>query len=422
MKRCIHCSKKGIFLKLNAQKLCFNCVMKIEKEKEKAQKINKTEERIEKEANQKLNETVDFETYYSELILYLKEIRENINVGHNPITALKYVQNFTKKYELCEKLLTEIHNPKYADKFIDKIINSIEYSDDFHKQHGMGIVKDWEINIYSSYNKKYSSEEILKSLDKLLETYKYKLKTIISGLKRSAVFQEKIDNIPTIEITLTDKKIKKQSTAELDELIKYTNISSKTNFDKIGSFIVIDTETTGLSSAKDSIIEIAAIKFDDWTPISKFHTLINPGKHIPEEASNINNITDDMVNNSPSFAQIVDCLISFIGESNIVGHNLPFDLKFLYRHGYDFTSIKRKYYDTCEISKKILKKPKMKWDKEFKEYLINDNYDYDVIDYKLTTLSNYYDIRDNLFAHRALSDAFATGLLFQKLVESKVDY
>lgn len=398
MKECIICNKKGLFLKLNEQGFCSDCAIQQEKNNN------------------------EFEVYYAELISQLKEIKENVNIGHDPIAALKYVPSFSKKYELCEKLVNEIHNPKYADKFIDKIINNIEYSDDFHKQHGMGIVKDWEINVYSSYGKKYSSEEILKSLDKLLDTYKYKLKTIISCLKRSAIFQEKMDNIPTIEITLTDKKIKKQSTAELDELIKYSSISSKTNFDKLGSFIVIDTETTGLSSAKDNIIEIAAIKFDDWTPIAKFHTLINPGKHIPEEASNINNITDDMVINSPSFSQIIDSLTSFIGDSNIVGHNLPFDLKFLYRFGYDFISNKRKYFDTCEIAKKILKKPKMKWDKEYEEYCINDNYDYDVKDYKLTTLSNYYDIRDNLFSHRALSDAMATGLLFQKLIENKIDY
>jgi DNA polymerase III epsilon subunit-like protein len=64
----------------------------------------------------------------------------------------------------------------------------------------------------------------------------------------------------------------------------------------------------------------------------------------------------------------------------------------------------------------------MKWDKEYEEYVINDNYDYDVEDYKLTTLCDYYQIRDNSFAHRALSDAFATGLLFKCLAQDKIDY
>lgn len=31
------------------------------------------------------------------------------------------------------------------------------------------------------------------------------------------------------------------------------------------------------------------------------------------------------------------------------------------------------------------------------------------------------DIRDNTFAHRALSDALATGLLFKKLAQDKID-
>lgn len=397
MKKCVICGKKSLFMKLNGQGLCSDC--EIDQEKANAA----------------------FEVYYAELISHLKEIKENINIGHEPIAALKYVPNFSKKYELCEKLLLEIHNQKYADRFINRLIDNIVYSSDFNQQHGIGKIKEWDISV-CSYDKKYAPNDILKSLDELLNKYKYQLKTIISCLKRSAIFQEKIDNIPNFEINLVNEKIKKQSTAKLEELIKYTNTLSKLTFDNVRSFVVIDTETTGLSSAKDSIIEIAAIKFDDWEPISKFHTLINPGRHIPEEASEINNITDDMVLNSPSFSQIINSLNYFIGDNNIVGHNLPFDLKFLYRFGYDFTTTKRKYFDTCEISKKILKKPKMKWDKEYEEYCINDKYDYDVNDYKLTTLSNYYDIRDNLFSHRALSDAMATGLLFQKLIQSKRDY
>jgi len=34
---------------------------------------------------------------------------------------------------------------------------------------------------------------------------------------------------------------------------------------------------------------------------------------------------------------------------------------------------------------------------------------------------DYYGIRDNTFAHRALSDALATGLLFKKLAQDKID-
>ena len=47
---------------------------------------------------------------------------------------------------------------------------------------------------------------------------------------------------------------------------------------------------------------------------------------------------------------------------------------------------------------------------------------YDVEDYKLTTLCDYYTIRDELFAHRALGDAFATGNLFECLAKDKIDY
>ena len=282
-------------------------------------------------------------------------------------------------------------------------------------------MEEWGISVFAdSISKKFSFEKILADLDKLIYKYKYQWNKAIKSVRDSAEFQETIDQIPSVELKLTDNSYDKRSVSELDELVKYTNITAKTSIDRIGNFVVIDTETTGLSSTKDNIIESAAVKFEDWAPVAKFHTLLNPGKHIPEDATAINNITDTMVADSPKFSQIIDCLSSFIGKSNIVGHNLPFDLKFLYRYGYDFTTDKRHYYDTCEISKKTLKIPKMKWDKEYGEYVINDNYDYDVENYKLTTLCEYYEIRDNSFAHRAMSDALATGILFQKLSQDKI--
>ena len=90
-----------------------------------------------------------------------------------------------------------------------------------------------------------------------------------------------------------------------------------------------------------------------------------------------------------------------------MGHNLEFDLKFLYRNGINFLSHKRKYYDTLKIAKTVLKR--------------GDSLNSDVSDYKLTTLCDYYDIRDNDSAHRSLSDALSTGLLFKNLADEKMN-
>lgn len=128
------------------------------------------------------------------------------------------------------------------------------------------------------------------------------------------------------------------------------SITAKTSYDRIGSFVAIDTETTGLSAVNEDIIEVAAIRFEDWEPVELFQTLVNPQKHISGFITDINGINDAMVKDSPTFAQIIDCLAEFVGHANIVGHNLPFDLKFLFRHGYNFTTEKRKYFDTCKVN------------------------------------------------------------------------
>lgn len=400
MGKCIICGKHGLFLKVNPHGMCSECAKKAE-----------------------LEEESKFEVHYNDLVLGLKEQQEYIDIGEDPISALEFIPILSDKLEACETLKVKIHTPQYESRLFSKLIKSITYRDDFSKRHGMGKLDEFGISVYADpISKKFSKEKIFLDIDKEIETYKKRWTSRIKSIQNNADFQKKINAIPSTEIKISNTKHNKKSVSELDELIKYSNITSRTSFDRIGSFVVIDTETTGLSSVRDNLVEVAAIRYEDWTPVEKFHTLINPGKHIPDAASEINNITDEMVADAPTFSQIIDSLDSFVGKSNIVGHNLPFDLKFLYRHGYNFTTQKRHYYDTCEIAKKTLKKPKMKWDKEFEEYVINDNYDYDVEDYKLTTLCDYYNIRDDRFAHRALSDAFATGNLFKCLAQDKIDY
>ncbi|MBM3192489.1 MAG: DNA polymerase III subunit epsilon, partial [Chlamydiae bacterium] len=56
--------------------------------------------------------------------------------------------------------------------------------------------------------------------------------------------------------------------------------------------IYYDTETTGVKSDKDRIVEIAA--YDPYEE-KTFVSLVNPGIPIPLEASQIHHITDDMV-------------------------------------------------------------------------------------------------------------------------------
>ena len=72
-------------------------------------------------------------------------------------------------------------------------------------------------------------------------------------------------------------------------------------------YVILDTETTGLDPATDKIIQLSAIKYDaNGTPIDFYDTYINPGSPIPARATKINGITDKMVSNAPTAAQLQD--------------------------------------------------------------------------------------------------------------------
>ena len=222
------------------------------------------------------------------------------------------------------------------------------------------------------------------------------------------------ETIPSYKIELTDNFAKNEYESEC----KLSSITSKTKFSKIKDFVVIDLETTGLRNSS-GIVELSAIRFKNFVPIEKYETLINPKRKIPEEATRINNITDDMVKDKPTIDQASDSFIKFVGDENIVGHNLEFDLGILEYRGICFNG-KRKFYDTLLIAQRNLKKARKKWDKEYECYDIDYNHDYDVEDYKLDTICEYYGI-NRYNAHRGGSDCLATGLLFKRFADEIAD-
>lgn len=187
--------------------------------------------------------------------------------------------------------------------------------------------------------------------------------------------------------------------------LKYSNITARSQRETLGSFVAIDLETTGLK-ATDSIIELSAVRFCDFTPEAIFTTFVRPSGAIPPDASNVNGITEEMVVDAPRFWEILPSLQAFIGSSAVVGHNLPFDLKFLYRRGFDIQP-KQRLYDTLEISQRLLKKPNAA-----------GTNDWDVCDHKLATVCEHYGIYID-GAHRSAADALAAGKLFCRLVEER---
>ena len=102
--------------------------------------------------------------------------------------------------------------------------------------------------------------------------------------------------------------------------------------------IVFDLETTGLPKAEGSdldmqprIIEFGAIKVDDdLEEVDRLEFFCNPGHELDPQIIKITNITDDMLKDKkPFIAHYKDLCEFFIGQREIVAHNLPFDRKVL---------------------------------------------------------------------------------------------
>ena len=93
--------------------------------------------------------------------------------------------------------------------------------------------------------------------------------------------------------------------------------------------IVLDTETTGLDFTKERIIEFAAVRLENGKVKEEFQTLINPQQHIRKSSIAIHGITEDMVKDAPTEAEVMPQIMEFIGEYPIVAHNAIFDYQFL---------------------------------------------------------------------------------------------
>ena len=95
--------------------------------------------------------------------------------------------------------------------------------------------------------------------------------------------------------------------------------------------IVLDTETTGLDPLTgDRVIEVAAVELFNLLPTGEaFHSVIDPERDIPAEASRIHGFTNSDVAGKPKFAAIADQLLKFLGDAEIIAHNAPFDFGFL---------------------------------------------------------------------------------------------
>lgn len=149
-------------------------------------------------------------------------------------------------------------------------------------------------------------------------------------------------------------------------------------------YTVVDIETNGFSAGICEIIEISALKYRGEVLHDSFSTLIKPSQRISSFITNLTGITDKTVENAPDITEVLDGFYQFIGRDILIGHNVHFDVNFLYDNlmRYKGLALTNSFVDTLRLSRKAL--PKLP-------------------DHKQTTVAAHFGI-STAGAHRALRD------------------
>lgn len=169
----------------------------------------------------------------------------------------------------------------------------------------------------------------------------------------------------------------------------------------LDEYVVFDLETTGLSAwGGDEMIEIGAMKIygDEIDEKNVFHTLVNPKRLIPPDASRINGITNEMVQGMPTVDEVLPKFLDFCGNAWLVAQNAKFDMGFITKYLVHF-KMKRELevYDTMIFSRRA--------------FPGESRHNLDVICQRLGIC---YEKEGR---HRSMEDVRLTGLAFLKLKE-----
>ena len=175
----------------------------------------------------------------------------------------------------------------------------------------------------------------------------------------------------------------------------------KSLLDFPSNYVLFDIETTGLDPEYDEIIEIGAIKVDNNKVMDEFHSLIKPDNEIDEFITNLTGITNEMVENAPNIEEVLPNFINFIGDEILIGHNVNFDINFVYDKTVNLGLgiVKNNYVDTMRLSRILLP---------------------ELPHHRLKDLAEYYEI-DTKGNHRASKDVQITNEVYLKLYDEMLN-
>jgi DNA polymerase-3 subunit epsilon len=169
-------------------------------------------------------------------------------------------------------------------------------------------------------------------------------------------------------------------------------------------FTVLDTETTGLEPAKDSILSFGAVKISElkiqvptaveWYPKSK---------NLPGKAAQIHGLVD--IKNQISDEEFVKLLLPYLSDSILVGHHIGFDLEMIGKalRPFGISRLPNPVIDTLNLAIRLEHGPQA------------DQSRISMAAYTLDDLCARFGIEPE-DRHTAAGDAFLTAQLFLKLL------
>ena len=165
----------------------------------------------------------------------------------------------------------------------------------------------------------------------------------------------------------------------------------------VDDYCIVDLETTGLSLCSASIIEISALKVRNNQVVDEFSTLVNPQYPIPACATEINHITNEMVESAPLLVDVIDDFLEFVGDDIILGYNnASFDMNLIYDSVKELR-VKAFANDYLDML-----------------YAVRRSLSNKLENAKLGTVCKYYGF-DTADEHRALKDCYLTKACYDKL-------
>ena len=119
--------------------------------------------------------------------------------------------------------------------------------------------------------------------------------------------------------------------------------------------IVLDTETTGLDPQQGHrIIEIGCVELVERRLTgNNFHIYLNPDRVIDAAAIEVHGITNEMVADKPRFGDIVEDLMAYLRDAELIIHNAPFDVGFLDKELEDVEA-KQRIADISKVTDSLL--------------------------------------------------------------------